>query len=255
MIILLIILILSESTIPYVRASDQNYYARIMQDECYLYRAPIDVSDASNIYFELPKTYFVLLISSPNDEFYEACYMDTVGYVKKNSVQAVTSAPSTPFLENVTFRAYADISCKIYPAPDKSKTPIITMPTLTRNIVYIGKLYGECVIEGRTNIWYYCRYISDKIYDGYVYSDFCDEMSQIIPNTEEVIYTLNPTFSQNPNNETSLNINNNLVGILIGILSIPALIFIFMIIKSKQILTRDSHGKKEIIDYYNLTER
>ncbi len=255
MIIILIILILSESTIPYVYASDQNYYARIMQDECYLYRTPIDVNDASNLYFELPKTYFVILLSSPNDEFYEARYMDTVGYVKKNSVQAVTNTPSTPFLENVTFRAYADISCKIYSSPDKSTLPIITMPTLTRNIIYIGKLYGECVIEGRTNIWYYCRYISDQIYNGYVYSDFCDEMNPLMPNTEEVVYTLNPTFSQNPTNESSINPNNNLVGIIIGILSIPALIFIFMIIKSKQILTRDSNGKKEIIDYYNLTER
>ena len=255
MIILLIILILSESTMPCVYANDTIYYARIMQEDTYLYRSPIDVNDTSNVYFELPKTYFVELCSSPNAEFYEARYMNTVGYVKKNSVQAVNSPPITPFLDNVNFRIYADLSRNIYPSPDSSNTPIIKMPSLSQNITYIGSIQGECLIEGRTDIWYYCRYIADNTYEGYVYSDFCDKMSIIMPNIEDVIYTKNPTFTITDAEKNSIGFNNNLVGIIIGILSIPALIFLFMIIKSKQILTRDSQSKKEIIDYYNLTER
>ena len=36
------------------------------------------------------------------------------------------------------------------------------------------------------DIWYYCKYTADKDYYGYVYSDFCDEISPFINNNEEL---------------------------------------------------------------------
>ncbi len=255
MIILIIILILSQTTIPYVSAGTSTIYARIMQENCYLYRSPIGVDDYTNVYFELPKTYFVELLSSPNEEFYEARYMDNIGYVKKDSVQAITGTPVYPYQSDVTFRVYASLSQDLRSAPTVELTNhIATIPLLTRNIIYIGAVDGECLIEGRTRVWYYCRYIGDRVYDGYVYSDFCDEMSQMTNNTEEVTYTMNPTFSNQSNEPQSTSTDGNLVGIVIGILSIPALIFVFMLIKSRQILSHDP-SNSEIGEYYKRTER
>ena len=65
MIILLILLLLSENTLLYVSADDTTIFARIMYDDVYLYRSPIAVDDCTNIYFELPQTYFVELLDSP----------------------------------------------------------------------------------------------------------------------------------------------------------------------------------------------
>ena len=255
MFILILILILSQSPIPYVSASSSCIYARIMQEDCFLYRSPIDVDDVSNIYFELPKTYFVELIDSPNNDFYEAKYMNTIGYIKKDSVQAITGTPINPYLSNVTFRVYATLSQDLRSYPNVDITNhITTIPLLSKNIVYIGKVEGECLIEGRTNIWYYCRYIGDRTYEGYVYSDFCDEMSSISINTEDVTYTMNPSFSDMSTKTDSHHSNDNLIGIVIGILSIPALILVFMVIKSKQILSHDPNNN-EIVEYYKRTDR
>ena len=252
MTILILVIILSQYNIPYVYASDSPTFARIMKDNVCFYRSPTNIDESSNIYFDLPKTYFVELLDNANADFYQARYMNIIGYVKKESVQAVASTPTSPYLSNTTFRVYANLSQNLRTSPNKTETNlIVNIPILTRNILLIGKINGECLIEGRTNQWFYCRYVGDKIYEGYVYSDFCDEISPQIDNTEEVTYIPNPTFEETPT-KTTLSIDDNLVGVIIGILSIPALIFFIMIIRSKKILSINSQN--EVIDYYKRTD-
>ncbi len=250
MTIILIILMLFNTYTPTVFANNEQLYARVMQENTYLYRSPYNDDSIDNVYFELPKTYFVELISSPNKDFFEARYMDIIGYVKKDCVQAVSSTPKTPYLSGYTFRVFADMSEELRSTPTNNNNNHITsIPHLANNIIYIGSISGESLIEGRTNIWYYCRYIGDKVYDGYVYSDFCDGLANISPNIEELKYIPNPSFSTTTQSDINKNISNNFIGILIGILSIPALIFVFMILKSKQILSDNSHRNSEIKDY------
>ena len=232
-------------------AENKTYYAKILFEQVYLYKSPVDNNDITNIYFELPKTYFVELLSKSGD-FYEARYLDFKGYVKKDSVQAVESTPINPFLNNISFRVYAELSQSLRSSPTtqtSSSNLIATIPNLTKNITYFGKVSGECLIEGRTNVWYYCKYTADKDYYGYVYSDFCDEMPPIVSNTEEITYITNPTFEVQTQSTNTIPITNNAVGIIIGILSVPALIFVFLIMKGTKFLNKEKFKSREVIDY------
>ena len=97
----------------------------------------------------------------------------------------------------------------------------------------------------------YCKYSADQDYYGYVYSDFCDEFDpNAIPlNHEEVSYTSEPNF--NITEEiTSLPVENKTTAIVIAILTIPAIIFVFMILKGGKLFNKEVKKQtKEIQDY------
>jgi len=252
---LLISFLLCFNSVPkiYVSASEnKTYYAQVMFDETFLYRSDNLSDDCSNIFFELPKTYFVELTDIANNNFYKAKYLTFSGYVKKDRVQAIAGIPSNPFLNNISFRIFSEQSRDMRTQPNTfngTSNQVTYIPLLTRNITYFGKIYGESLIEGRTNIWYYCKYSADKDYYGYVYSDFCDELSTIPVNTENVTHINNPTFSTEPTNPYTIPESSNKIGIIVGILSIPATIFLIMIVKGKHILSKEKLKDKEIIDY------
>lgn len=248
MIILILILILNSTSFTVEASENKTYYARILFEQVYLYKSPIDNNNYDNVYFELPKTYFVELLSR-HEDFYEARYLNFTGYVKKDSVQAVSSTPQKPFLTNITFRVYAEMSEQLKSSPTEQSSIIVSIPHLTKNITYLGKINGESLIEGRTNLWYYCKYSLDKDYYGYVYSDFCDKMPVIEPNTEEVVFTTNPTFEKPKQTTNTIPVTNNAVGIVIAILSIPALIFVFLLMKGTRILNKEHIKSKEVVDY------
>ena len=253
MISLLLTLILPFYSFTSCAASEKNVFARVMFDDVYLYRAPIENDNAENIYFEIPKTYFVELTQSCNDMFYSGIYYGIQGYIKKECVQAIAGTPASAFMENIHFRVYAELSRDLRSEPNTSSgssSQIAYIPNLSRNLTYYGKVFGETLIDGRTNVWYYCKYSADKDYFGYVYSDFCDELTSPLPiNTEDVTYISNPTFQENEQETQSIPLNNNVVPIIIGILCVPALIFVLMIIKGKNILTKEKKISGEIKEY------
>lgn len=253
MITLILSLLFSQTSIPSVSANQEtSFFARIMHEDVFLYKSPSETGVSSNIYFELPKTYFVQLLDNANDEFYKVKYISFLGYVKKDSVQAIVGTPENPYLDNINFRVYAELSRDLRTEPNassQSSNQVAYIPLLSKNLTYYGAVKGECLIEGRTNVWYYCKYSGDKDYYGYVYSDFCDELTKIKSNNEEVTYTTNPEFKKEEPSQATFSTNDNFVGIIVGILSVPALIFVLMIIKSKRILTKDKLNDKEIKDY------
>ncbi len=247
-------MLLFSPNITSVYAVDSTtYFARIMQDEVYLYKTPLNVDDVSNIYFSLPKTYFVELVEEESG-FYKVNYLNFNGYIKKECVQPIVGAPITPFLENINFRVYSEQSRDLRTEPNTksgSSSQVAYIPLLNRNLTYYGKIVGESLIDGRTNIWYYCKYSADKDYYGYVYSDFCDELSEIKLNTEEVTYTSSPNFNAQNSTQTptTLPLKNKTTGIIIAILCLPAGAFVFLIIRNKRIVSENRTPSKEIIDY------
>ena len=252
--IILVLILFFNSTTPCAYAEfSKTYYAQILFDSVYLYKTPTNDSVA-NIYFELPKTYFVELLDNATQDFYLVRYINIKGYVKKESVQAVEKIPVTPFLDNINFRVYADLSRGLYSEPNASSSTsslVANIPLYSRNLTFYGKIIGENLIEGRTDIWYYCKYTADKDYYGYVYSDFCDELPNPTPtNSEEVSYITNPTFEEEINqNANHIELNSGTNAIITAIITIPALIFIFMIIKNKNVLKKEHVKEKEIKEY------
>lgn len=247
MIILSLIFILFNSTPTVYAVNTNNIYAQVMNENVYFFKTPVADTSYDNVFFILPKTYFVILTESANDDFYTAKYSNLDGYVKKNEVQAISGKPSTPFLQNVNFRVYSELSCQLMSKPTLNSTQITTIPVLTKNIIYIASTKGDTLIEDRTNLWIYCKY-AEGLY-GYVYSDFCDGLPNPMPtNSEQVTYIPNPTFSAITKNQ-ALPENDNKIGIIIGILSIPAIIFVFMIFQGSKILSKEKTKRQEIKEY------
>lgn len=253
MVYIFLILCLFYNSFGYVYAEfPSTCYARIMIENVFLYKNPIEVDDYTNIQFVLPRTYFVELIDEENN-FFKVNYLNFTGYVKKDSVKPIIGTPQNPYLTNIKFRVYAETSRDLRTEPitsGGSSSQVNYIPLYSRNLTYYGSIIGEQVIEGRTNIWYYCKYTADKDYYGYVYSDFCDELTQITENTEEFEYTSAPNFSAQSQPITeSLPAENKTTGIIILIITIPALIVLFMILKSSKILNKSNISNKEVIDY------
>lgn len=249
MIILILSFLLQPYSLNVYAGNNTTYYAKILFEQVYFYRTPTEDNSTENIYFELPKTYFVELLSSHNN-FYEARYLNIKGYVKKDSVQAVDGTPINPFLNNISFRVYAELSQHLRTSPNINQSNLITtIPNLTRNITYIGTINGETLIEGRTNVWYFCKYTADKDYYGYVYSDFCDELSPIIENSEEVKFISNPTFETPQPPQLTIPTTSNTVGIVVAILSVPAIIFILLLMRGTHLFKNEKLKSKEVVDY------
>lgn len=237
--------------IPYVNAAT-GAYAQILHTGCYLYKTPIDNTNYLNVFFMLENSYFVELLSDYNDEFYKAKYLDVVGYVKKNQVQCVQGAPRNPFLNNVSFRVYNNISRAMYDKPfanTNNPTLKVYLPLYCNDLIYYGKVYGESAIEERTNIWYYCKYTVTGVC-GYVYSDSCDKMDAIVPNSEKLPYLTSPMWNLSPSTSTQLiSINSKPFKITAVLISIPFVIFAFFLFR----IVLKKRNKKEI-DTFNPFE-
>lgn len=228
-------------------------YAQIAQAGCYFYKTPTDNTNYSNVYFMLENSYFVQLLSEYNDEFYKAKYIDVVGYVKKSQVQCVQGAPKMPFLNNVSFRVYNNTSRGMYDKPfinTNNPNLKVYLPLYCEDLIYYGKIYGESAIEERTNIWYYCKYtVTNEC--GYVYSDACDKMGSIIPNTEKLPYISSPQWNSSlATNAPLITVDSKPFKITTILICIPFAIFIILLFRFA-IIKRDN--KKEI-DTFNPFE-
>lgn len=238
--------------IKFVEA-ESDAYAQIVNVGCYLFKTPTDNTNFNNVYFMLENSYFVKLLSDYNDEFFKAQYLDVVGYVKKSQVQCVQGTPKTPYLNNISFRVYSNASRAMYDKPyanSNKPTLKVYLPLYCEDLIYYGIIYGESAIEERTNIWYYCKYtVTNEC--GYVYSDSCDKMDTIIPNSEKLPFISSPDWNTSTsNNPRLIALNSKPFKISIVIICIPFVLFVFFLIKFAYI---KKQNKKEI-DTFNPFE-
>lgn len=256
MLILILILfsIQNSFTVSYASTYD-TYFARVMYDDVYLYKTPVDITTYDNVMFILPRTYFVELTEDANTDFFKANYLNFTGYVKKDQVQTIEGRPQNPYLTDMNFRVFNDLSRDLRSEPttiNGSSTQIAYIPLLCRDLTFYGIIYGETKVEGRTNVWYYCKYTADQEYYGYVYSDYCDEFdyADIPENTEDVTYIPYPEFGKvEENTEVSLPTESKTTTLVIAILCVPALIFVFMILKNSKLMSEKKGSQKEVKDF------
>ncbi len=228
-------------------------YAQILHAGCYLYKTPSDNTNYNNVYFMLENSYFVELLSDYNEEFYKAKYIDCIGYVKKTQVQCVQGTPKKPYLDNISFRVYNNLSRGMYDKPymnTNNPTLKVYLPMYCEDLIYYGFVYGESAVEERTNIWYYCKYTVTNEF-GYVYSDACDKMTNIIPNSEKLPYISTPQWNLNSSpSQQLIAMNSKPFKITIILICIPFVIFALLLFKLGYIKRQN---KKEI-DTFNPFE-
>lgn len=237
--------------IDYVSA-DSVAYAQILHPGCYLYKTPTDNTSYNNVYFMIENSYFVELLSDYNDDFYKAKYLDVVGYVKKSQVQCVQGIPKKPYLNNVSFRVYNDLSRAMYDKPyanTNNPTLKIYLPLYCEDLIYYGIIYGESAVEERTNIWYYCKYTVTNVC-GYVYSDACDKLDTIVSNSEKLPYISSPQWNIASVSNQLITIDSKPYKISIILICIPFVIFAFLLLK----LAYSKRSNKKEIDTFNPFE-
>ena len=241
------------SNIDFYSNANITYFAKIESENIYLFSSPSGESE--NQLFILPKTYFVELLDDENDDFFKAKFKDEIGYVKKSQVSVMSGIPSHPY-PNQSFRVFSLDGLSIYSSPAiTSSTKIATIPYLENDIIYYGEIIGEQAIPDKSRTWYYCSYQSDENYFGYVYSVFCDKLTQIGENNESFEIVENPTFAvQTP--ETDLE-QTTMIFIIIAV-SLPCLVVLYLLIKpslmKSRIIDNRPQKKKRHGDYFEFDE-
>lgn len=206
-------------------------YAQISGEDTYLYKS-INSTQITNAYFLLPKTYFVLLLSNIAEDFYKVMYSDVVGYVLKNQVLPVNETPSTPYLQNITFRVYSSDGTNVFSTPfnTKNSTVVETVEVLSP-LTYYGEILGDEFILNRGYSWVYCKTKSGNF--GYVYKGLCDNFTPFTENSEKVTFKKNVFFEEDDNGYlyNLVNLTPGLKFLLIVLIILPSLGLIYLLFK------------------------
>lgn len=229
---------------------NRTYYARITNNETFLYTSPED--STSSAMFILPQTYFVELLENANDVFYYARYNDIYGYVKKALVSPVKTAPQMPFLINISFRVFVPSGANLRKSPQNlgATNLVYSIPFLESNLLYYGIIYGEEEISKKGNVWYFCKYyVNNLSYTGYVYSPLCDYLGDIYPNEEVIeLYEGNLIFKEEIQNVTvnqMETLSQTAQTIIIVAISLPCLLFIYLLFKPTKMVENASASKQK----------
>ena len=219
-------------------------YARVESDDVYLYKTN-STSPSSNIYFAVPKTYFVLLLSNLDDDFYKAQYRDVEGFVLKDAVCPVAETPEKPYLENVTFRVYTSDGTDMLSLP-QSDANVIDSVEVLQEIDYYGVTIGEQLIDGRGYEWYYGKNPNTNK-QGYFYKGLCDSLSEIPNNTEIVSYTSSP-FNDDDNSYlyNLIDLSTGLKVVLIALVCLPSLVLVYLMFKPFSIEKQKLKANKKV---------
>lgn len=231
-IILLLICFTNPTILSHAKSSQYTTYtyAQIKNDNSYLYKNCSSTS-LTNAYFALPNTYFVLLISNINEDFYKAQYKDIVGYVLKSDVTPVAETPKTPYPKNITFRTYSSDGTKVFSSPYNTNSPtIVESIKVLEEVEYYGEIIGDEFIEDRGFTWYYCKTNNNNY--GYLYKGLCDMLTTFSPNTESVTPITSPF--ENEDNSYLYNLVDMSIWLkilLIVLVCLPSIGIIYILFK------------------------
>lgn len=228
-------------------AESKVQYAKIIGSNVKLYRSTSGSEDISNIFFVIPKSYYVILQPCEDEGYYSAIYIDEEGFVKKNEVQCVKGVPSRPFADNISFRvfSYGGADLRSSPIQSDGTSYITSIQFLETNLIYYGGLDGEQFVSHRSSEWYYTKYFKNGKHEkGYVYSVFCDLLTEIPENTEmleyidEAIFEIKETGGNGlPNSELSSLPSLTQVIIIIAV-SLPCIFIIYLLFRPTKITSK-----------------
>lgn len=235
--------------------SKQTYYAKVQSSGTYLYSTPIDETNFRM--FEIPTSYFVLLMEDENDNFYYAKYGETFGYVLKDSITPMNGTPKQPYAKK-SFRVFSQVGLPLYSQPTTASSYEITLPYKTQVSDVYGYISGEEILESSTNQWIYCSFTqSGKKYFGYIFSYYCDLVSPSVENSEFFTEINGPLDFSPINTGPGANLSDTAKVLIAFSVIIPCLIILYLMLRPKD---KSKQTSKHIIfhrpkrDYYEFNE-
>lgn len=208
--------------VPTNTSSEQ--YAKIIEQNCHLFKTPTKNYHYSNVMFMLEKSYFVIVINEEKD-FYYVCYDNLKGYILKSTAELINEVPKSAFLTNITLNI--SNSCFMYSSPEVSENSKLKELPKNTTLNYIGKINGSTENLHGTNLWYYCKITeNDNDLYGYVCSDNTNNLSSINENTEITTTKISKTSENN-----FLYLNTTTSNLIILLISLPTILVVFLLIK------------------------
>ncbi len=206
-------------------------FAVVNCNNAYLYRTPTTSENYINKFFLLEESYFVKVISQPNDEFFEVEYLNIKGYVKVDALTFVVETPINPYLDYVTLDLSQNSSVKILKSPNGKYDDFNVLyepPENAKNLLYLGKISAVEQEDFLGNVWYYCSYTlpSGATVLGYIYAPYCQNISPINKNSEVLTATSISSFTK-PLALFSLKVTSE--NIIIVCTTIPAIAFVIIL--------------------------
>lgn len=204
-------------------------YAKALSG-CNLYRTKEMINDFENIIFEVPETYFVVILEYCDNECLKVQYDRFVGYVKSSTVVEATFVPIVKTLSNITLDIKSSSGTQIWKYPTTNSDVYTMVSAGTKGLKYIASVKGSIPYDGENDEWYYVCYIPDQnstnIYEGYIYSENTVNLSEIVSNLET-----NPeVISDIQSDEKVLFISSTIKTIVISIITIPIILFFAIIL-------------------------
>ena len=248
----LILFLGTNSSIPVMAEENYTpYYYRIDSANCYLYRTAEDNQDVNNIWFLLPKTYFVQLIEDSDEQFFKVKYQNFIGYVFKTDVSIVYETPKTPWPENLTFDINGTANVVMRSSPSSDSEYIGLIPFNAIKVTFYGSIIGQEALTNLGNQWYYATYKSYEqgIISGYVYAPLTTNLTLLQDNTE-ILSTIKPTSGPSIEEVISPELQDSQNLLIIGLLSIVGIsVLILLFIPKKR-----TKKAKQAIKNTNITQ-
>ena len=208
---------------------------------CILYKTENTASDDfQNMYFEIPESYFVNIISRPKQNIFKVKYGDFIGFIDVAFASIVSFTPKTPTLSGITFSIKSEAGTQLRNSPDaqNSNNILTNIPANAQGLTYIAKLAAERPTGGTSDVWYYAIYSPQNsptsVYYGYVYSERTENLTVIPANIEnDIIEQTSPELLDN-NDGNDINIIAPVRAVLIGLVCLPVVIlFIVFLMKMR----------------------
>ena len=230
---------LKQSTIS-VSAQSNLEFAKV-KSGCILYKTENTASDDfQNMLFEIPESYFVNVISRPNQNTFKVKYGEFIGFIDVSFAAVVSFTPKNPTLTGITFSIKSEAGTQLRNSPDANNlnNVLTNIPSNAQGLTYIAKISGERPTGGTSDVWYYAVYSPQtsptSVYYGYVYSERTENLSTIPANIENDI--IEPSSSENFGDygDNDLYISAPVRTILIGLVCLPVVIlFVVFLFKVK----------------------
>lgn len=208
---------------------ENNTYAKALSD-CTLYKSQEMIDDIESIYFQVPETYFVMIIETINEECLKVKYDRFVGFVNVSRIEEVSFIPIVKFLSDVTFDIKSSSGTQVWKLPLAGSEICTMIPAGTKKINYIASVKGAVPSSGESNLWYYVSYTPDydstSVYEGYVYSENTTNLTEIVSNKETNPVNISDEFEP----EKLLYISSTIKTIVVAVIAIPIILFFVIIL-------------------------
>lgn len=218
--------------VDFAKADEQQNttYAKALVG-CNLYKTQEMSDKFEDVYFQIPETYFMIILEMVNDECFKVQYNKYIGYVESSTVMVASFIPILKTLDNITFDIKSTSGTQIWQYPTTKSNICTTISAGTKNVTYIAYAYGSVPTGGESNIWYYVYYTPDSnstnVYEGYVYSENTTNLTEIVANTET-----NPEVISDENklDDKLIYISSTIKTIVVAIVVVPIILFFAIIL-------------------------